>query len=95
LLKDRVYYVRETLVKAAASIQRENLLHLGVCYAICFRTAAGNVRSTRESVLIRLFDTASDCLTFRAANRVRLAPTPMLSTYPFRASSRQLFADPM
>jgi ribosome biogenesis protein Nip4 len=36
LLKDRVYYVRESLVKAATSIQRDNLLHLGVRYLCCF-----------------------------------------------------------
>jgi 60S ribosome subunit biogenesis protein NIP7 len=32
LLKDRVFYVRESLVKAATTIHRDNMLHLGVCF---------------------------------------------------------------
>jgi 60S ribosome subunit biogenesis protein NIP7 len=31
LIKDRVYYVSETLVQAAASISRDDLLHVGTC----------------------------------------------------------------
>lgn len=31
LIKDRVYYVSETLMKAATSINRDNLLHVGTC----------------------------------------------------------------
>lgn len=31
LIKDRVYYVSESLVKAAASVSRDSLLHVGTC----------------------------------------------------------------
>jgi 60S ribosome subunit biogenesis protein NIP7 len=31
LIKDRVYYVSETLVQAAASVSRDDLLHVGTC----------------------------------------------------------------
>jgi 60S ribosome subunit biogenesis protein NIP7 len=31
LIKDRVYYVSESLMKASTSISRDNLLHVGTC----------------------------------------------------------------
>ena len=32
LVKDRVYYVSETVIKASFSISRDNLLSLGTCF---------------------------------------------------------------
>jgi 60S ribosome subunit biogenesis protein NIP7 len=32
LLKDRCYYISESLMKAAANISRDNLLHAGTCF---------------------------------------------------------------
>lgn len=32
LIKDRVYYVSESLMKAAISVSRDNLLHVGTCF---------------------------------------------------------------
>jgi 60S ribosome subunit biogenesis protein NIP7 len=32
LVKDRVYYVSETVMKAAASVSRDSILHFGTCF---------------------------------------------------------------
>lgn len=46
LIKDKVYYVSESLMKAAAAIGRDNLLHVGTCIGKFTKTNKFRIRIT-------------------------------------------------
>lgn len=59
LMNDRVYYVSESVMKAAASISRDNLLSIGTCFG-----------RFSKSGKFRLHITALDHLSQHAVNKV-------------------------
>ena len=63
LMKDRVYYVSESVMKASASIPRENLLSVGTCFG----------RFTKSGKF-RLHITALDHLAQYALHKVWVKP---------------------
>ena len=60
LLKDRVYYVSESLMKASTVIHKDNLLHVGCCLG----------KFTKKSNKFRLHITALEYLSQYAKVRV-------------------------
>ena len=68
LLKDRVYYVSESSLKAAAPISKDHLLHFGTC-----------VGKFTKSGKFRLYITALDYLAQYAKYKVWLKPNAEMS----------------
>ena len=68
LLKDRVYYVSESSLKAAAPISKDHLLHLGTC-----------IGKFTKSGKFRLHITALDYLAQYAKYKVWLKPSAEMS----------------
>ena len=68
LLKDRVYYISERLMKAATSIHRDNLLHVGTCLG-----------KFTKSGKFRLHVTALDQLSQYAKYKVWVKPSAEMS----------------
>jgi 60S ribosome subunit biogenesis protein NIP7 len=68
LIKDRVYYISETLLKTATSIHRDALLHVGTCLG-----------KFTKSGKFRLHITALDYLSQYAKYKVWLKPSAEMS----------------
>jgi 60S ribosome subunit biogenesis protein NIP7 len=68
LIKDRVFYVSESIMKAATSIRRDALLHLGVCLG-----------KFSKSGKFRLHVTALEYLSQYAKYKVWLKPSAEMS----------------
>ena len=68
LIKDRVYYVSESLMKSATSIKREDLLHVGVCLG-----------KFTKSGKFRLHITALEYLSQYAKYKVWVKPSSEMS----------------
>jgi 60S ribosome subunit biogenesis protein NIP7 len=68
LLKDRVYYISESLVKAALSVSRDNLLHVGTCLG-----------KFTKSGKFRLHVTALEYLSQNAKYKVWVKPSSEMS----------------
>lgn len=68
LIKDRVYYISESLMKAANSVQRKDLLHVGVC-----------IGKFTKSGKFRLHVTALEYLSQHAKYKVWVKPNAEMS----------------
>mmetsp|Transcript_49867 Transcript_49867/g.74392 ORF Transcript_49867/g.74392 Transcript_49867/m.74392 type:complete len:182 (+) Transcript_49867:62-607(+) len=68
LIKDRVYYVSESLMKASTSIARDNLLHVGTCFGKFTKTGK-----------FRLKITALEYLAQYAKHKVWIKPSSEMS----------------
>jgi 60S ribosome subunit biogenesis protein NIP7 len=68
LIKDRVYYISESLMKAATSIARDDLLHVGVCLGKFSKTGK-----------FRLAITALEYLSQYAKYKVWVKPSAEMS----------------
>ena len=68
LLKDRVYYISESLMKAATSISRDSLLHAGTCFG-----------KFTKSGKFRLHITALEYLAQYAKYKVWVKPSAEMS----------------
>lgn len=68
LIKDRVYYVSESVMKSATSINRDNLLHCGTCLG-----------KFTKSGKFRLHITALDYLSQYSKYKVWLKPSAEMS----------------
>lgn len=64
LPRERVFYVRESLVKLATALPRENVLHLGVCFG-----------KFTKSGKFRLHATALDYISQYAKHKVWVKPS--------------------
>lgn len=68
LIKNRVYYVSESLMNAATSVSRDNLLHVGVCFG-----------KFTKSGKFRLHVTALDYLSQYCKYKVWVKPSSEMS----------------
>mmetsp|Transcript_32196 Transcript_32196/g.36608 ORF Transcript_32196/g.36608 Transcript_32196/m.36608 type:complete len:182 (-) Transcript_32196:50-595(-) len=68
LIKDRVYYVSESIMKTANSVRREDLLHVGVCLG-----------KFTKSGKFRLHITALEYLSQHAKYKVWVKPSSEMS----------------
>jgi len=69
IIKDRVYYISESLVKAATSISRDHLLHVGTCFG----------KFSKSGQKFRLHVTALDYLSVHAKYKVWLKSSGEMS----------------
>jgi 60S ribosome subunit biogenesis protein NIP7 len=69
LIKNRVYYVSESLMKAAVTVGRDQLLHVGTCFG----------KFSRSGTKFRLHITCLDLLSQYAQYKVWIKPSQEMS----------------